>query len=93
MLTKKDSPAQLSASDNMVLIDSSAGRVIVQLPPAAAMRGGQVIIKHAYDLDDVAARVVGHQFERIDGHPYFDLVGPHACCTLTSTGDAWWNVG
>ena len=57
MLTKKDSPAQLSASDNMVLIDSSAGRVIVQLPPAAAMRGGQVIIKHAYDLDDVAARV------------------------------------
>lgn len=81
----------LGWSDELVLVDATAGAVTITLPPAAQSRGQRVVVKKT-DASGNAVTVDGSGAETIDGAATAALAAQYDSVDIQSDGTSWWKV-
>lgn len=79
----------LTSADHLVLVDATAGAVVVDLPPAASKEGYQIVVKKI-DASGNTVTVDGDGAETIDGSTTQVLSSQYDSVVISSDGVSWW---
>lgn len=77
-------------SDQTVLVDTTAGVVTLNLPPAASMQGNRLTIKIIAGTNELI--IDGDSAETIEGYVTFSLTTVGDTLTITSDGSNWMGI-
>ena len=91
-ITSASSPYTVLDNDQFLRVDTSGGRVTVNLPPKASSDGRELTIKKVTTGDDNTVTIDGDSTDTIDGALTRVIYQPYGGLTLRCDASTGWDI-